>query len=254
MTYMYRLNISNCELQFVNREVFSKLNNLIILDISFNKLETIPTDTFKDLKLLKSLHIFGNKLLTTIQQDALKGLTEIRELAITGTQLNKVVIGTFAGLKLSILNLTNNQISTIEDMAFNELEVNTIDISGNEITNFNKDMFTGVRSLEFIYSSAYKFCCIRPSSVQEKDCYPYKDEFSSCEDLMRNNALQALLWVTGISAILGNSMSLGYRCFKNRKQMKLGYGIFVTNLAVADFLMGVYLLIIAIADTVYRDR
>ncbi|KAK3596993.1 hypothetical protein CHS0354_009130 [Potamilus streckersoni] len=35
--------------------------------------------------------------------------------------------------------------------------------------------------------------------------------------------------------------------------LNMGYGIFVTNLSVADILMGIYLLIIAVADTNFRN-
>ena len=37
-----------------------------------------------------------------------------------------------------------------------------------------------------------------------------------------------------------------------REKLKLGYGIFVSDLATADFLMGVYLMIIAGTDMYYR--
>ena len=254
MQYLYKLNLSNSGLQFVNRKGFSKLHNLKTLDLSYNKIRTIPTNTFKDLKALTTLYLNGNNLLTTLDQGSFDGLIAIKELTITGTRLNTVVSGTFTGLLLLKLDLSNNHISTIENLAFNNLEVRTIDISGNDITNFDKDMFSGIRDLHVIHSNAYKFCCIRPSTVKEIDCYPYKDEFSSCDDLMRNNVLQALLWVIGICALLGNGISLVYRFIHDRQRLKLGYGIFVTNLSVADFMMGVYLLIIAIADTVYRDR
>ena len=254
MQFLYRLNLSNSGLQVVDRNAFSKLRNLKILDISYNKLRIIPTDVFKDFKALTALYLSGNNLLTSIQHGAFNGLTAIRDLIITGTRLHTIETETFTGLQLSTLDLSSNQITTIENMAFNDLEVETIDISGNDIVNFNKDLFTGVRGLRFINSYAYKFCCVKPSTVQDVDCRPYRDEFSSCEDLMRNNVLQALLWVIGFCALLGNGMSLAYRFIKDRQRLKIGYGIFVTNLSVADFMMGIYLLIIAIADTVYRDR
>ena len=63
-----------------------------------------------------------------------------------------------------------------------------------------------------------------------------------------------LLWLIGLSALLGNSMALFYRLKFDTKRLRLAYGIFVTNLTIADFLMGIYLIIIAIADQHYRNR
>ncbi|XP_053374810.1 G-protein coupled receptor GRL101-like [Mercenaria mercenaria] len=71
---------------------------------------------------------------------------------------------------------------------------------------------------------------------------------------MRNGTLQALMWTIGILALLGNISSLVYRLLYDRKRLKLGYGIFVTNLAIADLFMGVYMLMIAVADKIFRNR
>ena len=40
----------------------------------------------------------------------------------------------------------------------------------------------------------------------------------------------------------------------DKERLKLGYGIFVSNLAISDFLMGVYIIIIASADVFYRGN
>jgi hypothetical protein len=71
---------------------------------------------------------------------------------------------------------------------------------------------------------------------------------------MRITALQIMVWIMGICALIGNFISIMYRIVYDRPKFKIGYGIFVSNLAVADFLMGVYLIIIATADTLYRKR
>jgi leucine-rich repeat-containing G protein-coupled receptor 7 len=71
---------------------------------------------------------------------------------------------------------------------------------------------------------------------------------------MRHSVLQFLIWLIGITAFLGNILTILYRLKYDRKRLKLGFGIFVTNLAVADFLMAVYLIIIAVADSAFRKR
>jgi hypothetical protein len=71
---------------------------------------------------------------------------------------------------------------------------------------------------------------------------------------MRNTTLQGLMWTIGLLALTGNVLSVVYRLIYDRKKLKLGYGIFVTNLAISDLLMGIYMLIIATADKLFMDR
>ncbi|WAR01447.1 GR101-like protein [Mya arenaria] len=115
-------------------------------------------------------------------------------------------------------------------------------------------MFQGMLSLSELQTPSFEFCCIRLSYLLEERCYPRRNEISSCDDLIVNSALQTLLWVIGILAVLGNLVSLLFRFLYDRQKLKQGYGMFVSNLALAYFLMGLFMLIIGIADTKFRGR
>jgi hypothetical protein len=82
-------------------------------------------------------------------------------------------------------------------------------------------------------------------------CYPSPDQFSSCKDLLKWSALTAVVWILGILACLGNAFVIIWRLVKERSNV---VNVLVLNLGLSDFLMGIYLLIIAVADTIYRDR
>ena len=93
-------------------------------------------------------------------------------------------------------------------------------------------------------------CCYAMKSIAGVDCESPVDEFSSCDDLMKNNTLQISIWILGILAFLGNLLVIIWRIIdreENRVQSFL-----LTNLAVADLLMGLYLLTIAIMDVRWR--
>ena len=90
------------------------------------------------------------------------------------------------------------------------------------------------------------FCCYAKKSIEGVNCESPVDEFSSCDDLMKNKTLHVCIWILGILAFLGNLLVILWRVLdkeENRVQSFL-----LTNLAVADLLMGVYLLTIAIMD------
>ena len=83
-------------------------------------------------------------------------------------------------------------------------------------------------------------------------CHSPGDEFSSCDDLIKNRPLRACLWVLGILAILGNISVVVWRL--TRGQDRRVYPFLVINLAVSDLLMGIYLLIIAIKDAQWQGE
>ena len=251
---LVKLNLSSCDIVQVYKYSFRKIKNLVNLDLSFNSIKVIERQTFVYLRHLRVLRLDGNSGLHKIEPGAFDGLSKIHDLNLASARLTKIKSDTFSGLDLQSIDLSNNSIEEIENFAFRNLEVKSINFEENEIAEFRKEIFTGVDELEILRTPAFKFCCIRPNYLSEEGCYPPKDEFSSCEDLMRLSALQTMLWLIGISALVGNALTIMYRLLYDRSRLRLGFGIFVTNLALADFLMGVYLLIIAVADAVFRKR
>lgn len=251
---MIRLNLSACEITNITEHGFSYLGSLECLDIGYNNIKILQNNTFRNLRNLVSLNLDGNFELQVISTTAFHGLVSLKNLRITGSSLKRILMHTFYGLTLQTIDISYNQIEEIEDYAFSNSSVEKIDLRGNEIVIFNERIFNGVESLKDLATPAFQFCCIRPCYVEEAACLPKKNEFSSCGDLMRHPILQAVLWFVGITALFGNFGSVIYRLVYDRERLQLGYGIFVTNLALADFLMGVYLIIIAVTDSLYRNR
>ena len=95
-------------------------------------------------------------------------------------------------------------------------------------------------------------CCYAKKSIEGVDCNSPVDEFSSCDDLMKNNTLQICIWILGILAFLGNLLVIIWRLID--KEENRVHSFLLTNLAIADLLMGVYLLIIAIMDVKWQGQ
>ena len=99
---------------------------------------------------------------------------------------------------------------------------------------------------EFIY------CCYALAAVPNLKCDSPGNEFSSCDDLMKSKALRACLWVLGILAFLGNISVIVWRTTIGKENRI--HSFLLTNLAVSDFFMGIYLLIIAIKDAQWQGE
>ena len=251
---LVRLFASNCAIRLISDHTFIRAKHLMYLDLSYNKMVYIKNNTFDGLVLLRHLILKGNHEIEMIDPKSFHSLRSLTHLAITGTKLFEVQPNTFAGLTIDELDISDNRISKIHNLGFNDLVSGVVNFDGNDVKVFEPDIFAGMRVIRKLETPAFKFCCYKPSSLPEDNCYPYKDEFSSCEDLMRNPVLQTLLWIVCVLALAGNLSSITYRTMFDATRLRTGFGMFVTNLAVSDFLMGVYMIIIAIADLAFRNR
>lgn len=87
--------------------------------------------------------------------------------------------------------------------------------------------------------------------VPLENCLPPPDEISSCEDLMSSPLQRSFLWVLGIIALVGNLFVIIWR-YKTKDASRISSTL-ILSLGCADFLMGVYLIIIASVDVHYRS-
>ena len=79
---------------------------------------------------------------------------------------------------------------------------------------------------------------------------PKSDGISTAENLLANHLLRFGVWFVALLASVGNAFVLFARCFV--KEDKKTHSFFIMNLAVADLLMGLYLLIIGTHDVIFR--
>lgn len=89
----------------LHREAFRKLRILETLDLSGNKLQTLPLGLPKSLQVLK---VKDNQM-TEIPEGALKGMSSLRELYLTNNQLKLNSIYQGAWQELSALKVRDHQ-------------------------------------------------------------------------------------------------------------------------------------------------
>ncbi|XP_038046714.1 G-protein coupled receptor GRL101-like [Patiria miniata] len=133
-----------------------------------------------------------------------------------------------------------------------------LNISGT-LTKLDKVASDGLPALQEAHVDEYRVCCalskLHHFSI-EQNCSTTKPQpdLKLCDSLMPNDILRVVLWVLGISALIGNPTVLIWRL----KQKGDGGGKktlsrMVANLAIADFMMGVYMIIIAGADLAFGE-
>ncbi len=251
MVRIIKLNISNNNITILSPGDFQAQKNLIMLDISNNKIQILPKGIFDELANLKYIYL-QNNYLEIIEPLALRGLINIRNLSLRSQNLTTIRHSTYLHMaNLNILDMSNNSIYLLEDGCFRGLQsLQELYMSDNQVEVYSLHDFKDLQSLVRMESDDFKFCCF--VNIDNENCFPKADVLSSCKDLMKNDVLRVFLWILGFSALLGNWFIIIWRCVSSEKVRVAGF--LVMHLAIADMLMGIYLVGIASVDIYYRNK
>ncbi|XP_017118699.1 insulin-like growth factor-binding protein complex acid labile subunit [Drosophila elegans] len=113
------LDMRVCSIRYIYWENFSiGADKLVILLLSDNKLEDLPTSTFRGAGNLQFLFLNRNKL-SKVQEGAFENLQKLQYLDLTDNYLEDLPRDIFSELKsLRHVGLANNQLTTIESDLF----------------------------------------------------------------------------------------------------------------------------------------
>ncbi|GIY23053.1 g-protein coupled receptor GRL101 [Caerostris extrusa] len=156
---------------------FSKFWTLGELILQYNYLTTLPPKKIQASdKSVQAVMDLSHNRLTFIAASAFAGLTNVRLLVLennpTITEIEPEAFSDHSNLP-TFKNLENDNIAKVESGAFVGLHsVTVLDIKGNDIVDFTSYIFTGLKSLEYLYSDSYTFCCMASNQVPLDNCLP----------------------------------------------------------------------------------
>lgn len=127
--------------------------NLLVLDLSRNVMDTLPPSLLSGLKRLHKLYLQGNGL-TSIADRALEGLTSLTTVRFSDNQLTSLPPELFSDTKeLKEIYLSNNSLTVLAPGLFSDLtQLLVLDLSQNELTSdwINTSTFSGLKRLVFL--------------------------------------------------------------------------------------------------------
>lgn len=135
------LFLTNNGLTTINEGVFKNLNNLEILYLSGNPIESILPKSFDGLNKLEILKLESCNI-HEILPKTWQGLYSLKELELSNNHLLEFQTKMYANLpELMRLNLSHNEIAKVERSGIFSLTVHTLDLSYNNITTLEYDVF-----------------------------------------------------------------------------------------------------------------
>ena len=103
-----------------------------------------------------------------------------------------------------------------------------------------------------VYDS--RICCIAPTDAQCVEREPAPPLFTCRKSFLQNLTIKIFVWILGISALLGNAFVIISRMrSKPTTSVASVQSILITNLAFSDFLMGIYMIILATMDVYINE-
>ena len=142
------ITIKECNIGII--AAMPSYRNALVLSLRNNGIHTIQDDTFALLSKLHKLELNANQL-QRIRGDMFAGLHNLTQLSLAGNKIHALDNGSFPVghlHRLKILNLNQNELSTISPGAFHNLTtVVDLDLSMNSLTQVPAKALTRLTSL-----------------------------------------------------------------------------------------------------------
>ena len=253
---LIRLHAIECKINTIHD--LPILPNLRYFDLSKNFLTVVNMDSFYErTKNIDTLILAYNPIKDIISSHD-KTMTKLHHLDISNTELTdydyKMLL---CCPNLQIIQAKASRIKKISDGGFRSTKnLEMLDLEETDIQEFPDNVLKDLHSLTDIISANFKLCCpaLLPAHFTDMTrCIYQQDLLASCDDLLRSDGYRGFLWAFAVMTITGNTVSFVSRLWLNRKKMN-SFAVFVTNLTLADLLMGIYLAIIGAADIYYQGK
>lgn len=161
-TDLQSISLARNRLAKVTATAFANLTTLKELDIGYNKLDRLDTETFQPLAdSLRRLILSGNPLPMTEVKLILAILPKLRDLGLADMNLRELPLGLFVNHEhIRELNLSGNHFTHLPTQIFAPIQkLQILDLSRNSFTGFDERFLIRIETLRFIHLHENPWTC-----------------------------------------------------------------------------------------------
>ncbi|CAH0553895.1 unnamed protein product [Brassicogethes aeneus] len=138
--YLTELYFDKNNIQIIRKGVFNSLSYLTILSFKFNKVEIIEEDAFSGLEQLTHLNL-KNNLIYQLNQNIFHPIKKLHILGISNNFINTANQSYFRFTSIKEFYVNHNKINQLQNFMFNNVSVNILDISYNNVSVIEPEAF-----------------------------------------------------------------------------------------------------------------
>ena len=264
------------KLQTLKARWFSNLEELQVLELWGNNVKTIERGVFKNFKHLNSIGLQGNQL-ETLSKTSFEGLTTLTTLDLYNNSLKTIQPGVFDNLlELERMIIAKNKLKTLPpdlfkyntklknlDLSENRLRdlpflghlslLQLLIIRDNRLDKLKGEVFHQLPNTVRLFATQPEICkCLLNDSNSNCKASAQESPYLTCKKMLPDKVLVIFMWVGGFGALFGNAIVLFWRKTQPQEEYQV-QKMLIGNLALADLLMGMYMVVIASADVHYGD-
>ena len=247
MAFLY---LQDNKLTMLPNGLFQELINLTVLSLHTNKLKSLPSDIFAGSTNLQSLFLQDNYI-PTVSYQILRGLQSLRHLNLSHSSISSLDFDLFRDTgKLEFLDLSGNKLESIPNI--NHLnQLIFLNLQDNTLIKVTNKTFSNISKNAYMIVSQPEICECYVSGDISCNALGEISPYLTCSRLLSDRTLVVMMWLIGLNALFGNIFVLSYRKVKRDKDQIQTF--LLSNLAMSDLLMGIYMLLIASADVYFGE-
>ncbi|XP_017776801.1 PREDICTED: leucine-rich repeats and immunoglobulin-like domains protein 2 isoform X2 [Nicrophorus vespilloides] len=160
-TLLKELDMSNCQLDNLQLEAFTGINNLEKLKFSNNPIKQIQQGLFEQMTKLQEISI-SNISISSLTTTTFQNNNMLNKLDLSNNQLSNLDEGIFANTQLEYLNVSNNKLELFRENLFRNRRLKVLDLSNNGFENI--DVLVN-QPLQMLYVRGNKIDYIGPQTL-----------------------------------------------------------------------------------------
>ena len=149
-----------------------------------------------------------------------------------------------------MLHLAENKLTSIPNLS-NLKHLIYINLQDNSLIMIDKSSFVNLSKHTEIVVSQPEICECYVAAETNCSALNVRSPYLTCDRLLSDRTFLVVMWLIGLNALCGNMFVLIWR--EKTQDTNKVQTFLLSNLAMSDFLMGIYILLIASAD-IYFDE
>ncbi|KRX52915.1 Follicle-stimulating hormone receptor [Trichinella sp. T9] len=256
------LKLNNNPIIHFSAQTFALMKELKQLDLSNTMLKSLPSDGFETVQVINLERIPSLKQLPSIFSFPNLRIAKFTyahhccPFQIVKREIYKDNVFKFSKHPIKLLRSSSSSVqkASISKRSKSITIYNSSWGSQSkfqETPNSTKGPKKTRKIIKWFKQPAYMNICIGEellNTLEMIECSPNPDALNPCEDVAGTMLVRIFIWIVGLGTIFANFFVLLW-FFTHRGGLYVGVTtFFMTNLAIADLCMGIYLVILAVQD------